>query len=73
MSRAVKIGSFACFGVAMECAASKCANAGGHYSVPRHCALTHEYMQYGRNHTIGLGRMCQSICVDPGLQCTRYE
>jgi hypothetical protein len=27
MSRAAKIGSFACFGVAMESAASKCANA----------------------------------------------
>ena len=31
-------GSFACFGVARECAANKCANVRSTESIPRHCA-----------------------------------
>jgi len=33
-----QLGSFACFGVAREWAASKCAGIRSTYFVPRHCA-----------------------------------
>lgn len=32
-----QIGSFACFGITLECAASKCANARWHALSARHC------------------------------------
>lgn len=45
-SRVGNVGSFACFGAAVECAASKCANVGCHYSVRAAWCITFVHEQW---------------------------